>query len=230
MRQFSNVRILAVIISTFLESKVIADTAKLGIEYHIVHAVSDIPNMVIKNKYNAVLIDLDLLRSTDEGTQLIIERFMKLFPFASVSYAIGDREMEMFENGALGRTSFYDFIKKISNLQQRKFRDDNYRKKLNLNVTLYRENRGVLRKIQRSHTLNVSRGGCFIHTYMHFKAESIIYIVIDNLIDKTIIETRIAWTTKGDTKKVQLAGIGLEFKKLTDEQRGELLFLIDSNE
>jgi Tfp pilus assembly protein PilZ len=89
------------------------------------------------------------------------------------------------------------------------------RKAINFNVILGPHPDLSRRKVEKSVTLNVSQGGCYLYSVRKWKANETAWFVFKELDDLTPIQADVRWCVPWGTS-MKIPGIGVQFRNLQD--------------
>lgn len=215
-------RILAVVSSPRLLKQIKKESSSLNVRLEVIDCVFEVAQHAMKNKYNAILFETSVLSKIKTEDRPMVDRFREIFLFARIQITPGEKTVTFFTEKLLSDVNFGVFLGLASKEEPRQFRAQ-VRKPICFNLKVSRL-KDVADSI-KTHTINVSEGGCFIYTNLDLKKGAKLKVVFDELSDKTPIICRVVWRTKGG-HDFRVAGVGVYFEEITEKQKGEIKLIL----
>ncbi len=179
--------------------------------------------------YSGVLIDLHTLIISSTSEKEFYYSIRKGFPVIRLNRSADKKELDFFieeqKARALKGKELLDYF--IYNLcasrSARKIRR-HARKNLYFNVNLHFTDGHSI----KTNLLDLSQGGCFVLTNEEPPADKIVYLIINELTDKTPIPAEVKWNVPWGKTIKHLPGLGLAFKKMLTSQIEEIKKALES--
>jgi len=147
------------------------------------------------------------------------------FPVSQLKINDETGEISCFHYSQKSGGTMLDFIhNECSNFVPRMIRSD-ARKAIHLNVVLYKTEDAS--QPERSVTLNISKGGCFIFSAQEWEEGSEAWMHFMELKDSTLISGQIRHAVRWG-ESMRIPGIGVEFRQISASQKEEIYNLYAS--
>jgi len=169
--------------------------------------------------YSGLIMDFQTLITSSTSDKEFFYSLRKGLPVINVNRSADKKELDYFieeqRAGALKGKDVLDyFIYGIcAKKNPRKVRFHT-RKNVYLNVHLHLKGRPSI----KTNLSDISEGGCFVIATEEPPEDKIIYLTIDDLMDKTIISAEIKWSLPWGKSYTHLPGYGLAFKEISESQ------------
>lgn len=198
---------------------------ELNVACDVVPTFHDMSCLVKDNSYNGLLIDiLTLVRSSKEEKVLVYE-CMNLYPVLRVKWESKHKKMKLspleqtFSSDAgSALKSFID--NRCRHFPARRLRR-HQRKPIHLNALLSPDGTFDAASTSKAFTVNLSAGGFFLHTTQSFEIGQTLWVRFLELADQTPITATVCWAVEWGRARC-IAGLGMQFKKLSEEQAREI--------
>lgn len=188
------------------------------VQVDAVSSLSELHQQLLENSYNGILIDIKTkMRATGREKELI-HSLLDVFPVVQLNLDKATGEIRsLFFGQSEGRGTIEDFLRKeCSSFKPRSIRADS-RKDVNLNVLLSETENYSETSSDRSVTLNISKGGCFIYSTREWALQSLLSFSIKELPDSDPIRGEVRWQIPWGVS-MRIPGIGIKFTHI-DEVR-----------
>lgn len=200
--------------------------AKIGVIVDTVTSFREFYYAVLATPYNGVLVDVPTKIRTPNDEKDLVKEIMDLFPVIQLNFDSATGKISTYFTGQLNKSCTLDYF--INN-ECRRFRARtarrSERKTMHLNVMLGREKAGRRSPFERTVTINVSKGGCFIFSTVEWGVGATAWFMIKELKDGTPIRGEVRWKVDWG-KSMQIPGIGVTFEEINEIQRDHLNALL----
>ena len=195
---------------------------KFGIGINTVHSFKALHEALIETAHNGILVDLPLLIKSPQTEKKFLSDIIDQFPIMQLNYDPVKNEINSLYYGKTkGGVSLDAFFQtECRCFQARKLRST-LRKNIYLNVTVWYKASSPPYDTEKTVTLDISKGGCFIITSMERQIDSDVELIIQELSDQSPVSGRIRRITRWG-EGLQIPGIGIEFIHIKKNQLDEL--------
>lgn len=183
--------------------------------------IKEFYDATIETPYSGLMIDMPTKIKDFSADREKVNNILQLFPVVQLTFNERTKQLKAFYSGLLnGSGSIEEFIThKCLFFSARTLRA--YRRKvINFNVILSKSN-NITENSERTITMNVSQGGCFIYSTDKWEINSDVWFTINELTDQTPIHGQVLRQVDWGTY-MGIPGIGLQFKDIKDCQREDL--------
>jgi Tfp pilus assembly protein PilZ len=195
----------------------------LGVQIDTVSSLEELHKAVLRTPYHGVMIDLKTkIRAAKVEKILIHDILEKVFPVIQLKLENKTSRIQTLYFGqAKGDGTLEDFIlKECRSVEPRSIRLS-LRKNINFNIILSKNDNYSKDNIEKSVTIDVSEGGCFIYSSDKWEINSKAWFIIKELDDNTPILSEVRWKMSwGNAMKIP--GIGVKFKDIREGQLEEI--------
>ena len=184
--------------------------------HELYRALQDVP-------YNGLMIDLPTSIRANFTEKSLLHEVQQLYPVLRMKWDEQQQQLRCQLYGSIaGSTMTVEtFINHHCRLfSARRIRKDK-RLHLHLNVLLARNRIFEPTVVERSTTLDISKGGCLLFTTQNWQVPARVWLQFLEFEDQTPIEAEICHWTRWGTP-LHLPSIGVKFISLSDSQREQL--------
>ena len=200
--------------------------AKTGVIMDTVASFREFYYAVLAIPYNGVLVDVPTMIRIPKDEKDLVKEIMDLFPVIQLKFDPATGTISTFFSGQLNKScTLDDFINNECRRFLARTARKSERKTLHLNVMLGKEKFGRRSPFERTVTLNVSKGGCFIFSTVDWGVGATAWFMIKELKDGTPIRGEVRWKVDWG-KAMQIPGIGVTFEEMNEIQRDHLNSLL----
>ena len=194
----------------------------VGADLDIVADYGDLFQMMITNHYQGVLIDLLTSMKASKDEKGIAQGILEVFPVVQVRWDASSNSISTMSIGnSIGCDNIGEFVKnECQSFTARAIRLHT-RKSINFNVTIARDEKMSEQFLERTVTINCSKGGCFFFSAQDWSQQKKAWFVINELKNKTPIVGEIRWTVEWG-KAMVIPGFGISFTDIKPYQMAEL--------
>ncbi|WP_319467429.1 PilZ domain-containing protein [uncultured Pseudodesulfovibrio sp.] len=195
----------------------------LDVEVDCIASPDEMTEALIDVSYNGLLVDVPTMIRCESTDKNRITRIMDRFPVLRLMYNPqfgGIRGLTqggtMRDNQDLGEfvmTQCVPFVPRSIRVARRH--------DVVFNVRLMSDFKRVATEGERTVTVNVSEHGCFVYSVADWKVDSLAWLVVNELEDKTPIELKVRWQ-RGWGESMHMPGIGASFESMTTLQYVQL--------
>ena len=194
----------------------------IGVEVDVVSTYSELFKTTITNPYQGVMIDLPTSMRASKDEKGIVQEILEVFPIVQVKW---DAATNVIRTMSLGKSISCDTLNEFINKECQEFPARairlNTRKIINFNTLISKEETMYDKHIERTVTINCSRGGAFFFSAQDWKDLNTVWFIINELQDKSPIVGKIRWAIAWG-KALKIPGIGISFKHINPNQMEEL--------
>jgi len=198
------------------------ETASLGVEVDTVDSFGDLFKTMMINAYSGVMVDVvtSVRASRDEKT--IAQDILDAFPIVQLRWDSATNQISVISQGNLsGNGILPNFIhEECRSFSPRAIRLD-VRKTIHLNIVMCRQEQINASNMERSVSVNISKGGCFLYSSRDWSHTSEVWFIVNELHDKTPILGEIKWRQPWG-KSMAIPGIGISLKHIANQQLVQL--------
>lgn len=198
-------------------------TKALGVDVDFVSSFYEFLQSMIKNPYQGLIIDLVTQMKMTVEEKNVSKEILGFFPTIYLKwYADSGSICHIFPD----KTSTYGSLEEFINIECQSFTARavrlNTREMVHFNVLLSNDESMHEKFLERTVTINISKGGCFLFSGRDWSSYSTAWLIITELQDKTPIEGNVHWSV-GWGNQMTIPGIGIGFKYITKSQIEELV-------
>lgn len=202
--------------------------AGFDVEVDAVSTLSELHGALLEAAYSGLLLDVAVMSRATRSDKALVGDLLDLFPMLRLSWDSQSGKIHSLFFGQTGGDpiELATFIDEHCRSFQARCIRRNVRRAVHLNVHLSRGEDFAPTTLERTNTLDISVGGCFLYSNTDWRDTKTAWLRINELRDDSTIPARLRWFTPWGTPR-RLPGIGLEFLRLTESQMteiGQLLF------
>ena len=188
----------------------------------VASSFEDLYKATLKIPYNGILIDMPTKIITLSKDKERVDSVLKRYPVARLTFNDKSEQLCVFySNQAAGSGTLEDFItKQCRSFIARTIRSER-RRDIIFNVILSKTKNISDKNSERTVTMNISRGGCFIFSIGDWEVNNDAWFIIKELTDQTPILGQVRWKVDWG-RGMSVPGIGVQFKEINDCQLNEL--------
>ncbi len=218
-----DIRLLLVSKENPFKEKYVTSLRKLGAQVDTVSTFKEMMDRMADMAYSGVAIDLTTKIREPRRDKEIAEKVLAEFPVAQLNFNHSTRQISTLYFGKLvGTGSLEDFISQECRAFSPKKIHEYDRGRIHLNIQLTKKRLASRSATERTVTMDISRGGCFVISSKAWKVLDEAWIVIKELSDQTPIRCQVRWKIPwGDT--LRIPGIGMKFMEITAPQIEEIV-------
>ena len=191
-----------------------------GVQIDVATTIKEFYDATVETPYSGLMIDMPTKIKDFSDDREKVDNILQLFPVIRLTFNEKTKQIKAFYSGLLnGSGSIEEFVThKCLFFSARTLRT--YRRKvINFNVILCKSKSDG--NSERTVTMNVSQGGCFIYSIDKWEINSDVWFTINELTDQTPIHGQVLRQVDWGTY-MGIPGIGLQFKDIKDCQREDL--------
>lgn len=195
---------------------------KLGVDVDSVSSFGELRKIVLENPCHGILVDLRTKINAPKGDKEIAHDILEIFPVVQLRWDPEENEIKTLYFGqAKGGGTLEEFInEECQSIPPRAIRAS-IRRNIHFNVLLSGEEGFEEDTLERSITINVSGGGCFIFSSNDWEIGDHAWFTLGELDDSTVILGEVRWAVPwGET--MQFPGIGVKFLNISGDQSEQL--------
>jgi hypothetical protein len=183
----------------------------------------ELVRMMRGTAYQGVVIDLVTSIKAPKEEKERAGQILEVFPVLQVRWDADSRTIRTIAAGkTLDAGTLAEFINvHCEPFAPRTIRSD-YRKPLNFNVLMYKDESRRDESPERTVTINVSKSGCFLFSSEDWTVGGNVRLTLNELEDKTPIAGIVRWSVKWG-EAMAIPGIGAEFTSVGARQAEELV-------
>jgi Tfp pilus assembly protein PilZ len=200
--------------------------SNLASEYDAAETFYEAQSRAKETAYNGMLFDLVTLVRSSKEEKLIAYSLINLFPVIRVKYEKRSREIKLapLEESLSTdpQTALQLFIEDKCQSFPARFLSRYQRVEAFLHVLLCPTDQFSESGSAQTFTVNISRGGAFLHATQPFQRGDTVWLQFKELADPAPIKTRVCWRIEWGSESRSIPGIGVEFETLSESQREEI--------
>ncbi|MBI5589886.1 MAG: PilZ domain-containing protein [Deltaproteobacteria bacterium] len=220
-----NTRILLVVKEDTARNVYVEILGKIGVVFDVVTSFTDASSMARNIPYNGLLVDILALVRVDQNEKNIAHECMNFYPSTRIKWDARHKTIHLlmfslsshFEAESALRIFIAERCKPFAARSLRVFN----RKNINLNLLLSLDCHCSDEKAAKTFLLDLSQGGCFLHTVQPLDNGQEVWLRCLELSDPTPIKAVVCWQLKWGLKQ-QISGIGVKFESLSEIQGKEI--------
>lgn len=200
------------------EKYVAAMTENESITCHFVTSLKEMTETLQTTPYNGIIIDLSTKTKATNDEKEMVTNIIEQYPTAHAFLDKKTKEVKIINDEQHPFNTAFDlFIQKECMLfPPRKIRM-HARKDLNYNILLCHGPKFNEADAEKTISLNVSKGGCFLFSSTLWLPKDEATLVIKDFQDKTPIYAQVVWSVPWG-KTITVPGVGLQFFNITKNQ------------
>jgi Tfp pilus assembly protein PilZ len=215
--------LIAIFTSDNEEKLILAESlSEFKVSYTYATNMHDLKENLYEHPSNGILFSIASLIGLDHGSKTFIQTLEHIYPVARIRWnrAKGTFALISSQSGRVETIS--DFLMICADFDPRRLRrSERLSSTLNSLISHTRD----LAEPERTFTTNISMRGCFIHTTQEWSVGDPVFIQIQELPGKDILEGAVVrYVPWGTPYRVQ--GIGIQFVNCSESQNRELRRLL----
>jgi hypothetical protein len=199
-------------------------TKALGVEVDVVSSFYEFLQTMICNPYQGLIIDLVTQMKMSVEEKNVSKEILSFFPTIYLKwYADSGSICHIFPDKTAACGSLKEFINSECQSFTARAVRLNTRGMDHFNVLLSNDESMHENFLERTVTINISKGGCFLFSGRDWSSCSTAWFIITELQDKSPIEGNIHWSV-GWGNQMTIPGIGVGFKYIKQSQIEGLVY------
>jgi len=194
----------------------------IGIEVDTVPTFGDLFKAMMTNAYQGVMVDLVTSVRSSREEKGIAQEILDVFPLIQLKWDQETNNIHTLSGGVASSNALAHFVSRECRTFTPRAIRLNARKEINFNILMSRHEVMNQALIERSVTVNISKGGCFLFSCQDWSNAADVWLVVNELKDKTPIHGEIRWRQAWGTATV-IPGIGISIKQITPQQMNQLV-------
>jgi Tfp pilus assembly protein PilZ len=195
------------------------DTIKhLDIDVDTVSSITELYKTMINKPCHGVMIDLPTKIKASRDEKALVHEVLNKFPVINLRW---ENETGTIKTLYHSKIQSGGTIKDFINQECRSFNPrtirSSVRKNINFNVMLTKSDNFKEENMERTITIDVSKGGCFIYSPKKWERHSDVLLIIKELEDHTPIRGKVIWGIAWG-EAMRIPGIGVMFKEIKSSQ------------
>lgn len=217
-----NIRIILVSMEGDARQAYLDAIKPFGVQVDTVSSFKELYKLLTENFYNGVMVDLKTkIKEQRENKQLDYE-ILEQFPLVQLNFEEKTGLIRSLYYGqSVGSGTLETFINKECRLFKARPIRSSERKKIHFNVIMSKNSDFSEDYIDRTITIDVSKGGCFLYSTDNWKINKRVIFVIKELDDSKPILGEVRWK-RAWGKTMQIPGIGVKFENIGEAQLKEI--------
>ena len=196
----------------------VSATEKLGVQVDTVSTFWELRSAIIETPCHGVMVDLKAKIKSSKEEKEFAHEILELYPVVQVKWEPDTGEIRTLYFGqAKGGGTLEEFIEnECGSFKPRAIRTS-HRKKIHYNVILSKESGISQNAVEKTVTMDVSKGGCFIYSGDEWQVSSNAWLIIKELEDDTPIRSVVRWAIPWG-ESMRIPGIGVNFEDIHENQ------------
>lgn len=199
------------------------ETKALGVDVDVFPSFYEFLRTMANDPYQGLMIDLETQMKMSLEEKNVSQSILGSFPTIQLKWYA---ESGSIRNISLDKKTVSRSLKEFIKTECQSFTARtvrlNIRKMVHFNVLLSKDESMYEKFLERTVTINVSRGGCFLSSGRDWSNYSTAWFIINELQDKTPIAGNIHWSVEWG-KQMTIPGIGIGFRYIKQSQIEELV-------
>jgi hypothetical protein len=225
-----NTRILLIVKDDTARNAYVEILSKIGVSFDITTSFADASSMAINTPYNGMIVDILALVRADQNEKRIAHECMNFYPSARIKWDPRHKIVHLLMFSTTSHTEAESALRmfideRCKSFAARSLRVFN-RKNINLNLLLSLDYHCSDEKAAKTFLLDISKGGCFLHTAENLDNGQVVWLRCPELSDPTPIKAVVCWQLQWGLKQ-QISGIGVKFESLSEIQEKEIKMILD---
>ncbi len=193
-----------------------------GVQVDTVSSFKELRRLMTENFYNGVMMDLKTKIKEQREDKELAYGILEQFPLVQLKYDEKTGSIGALYYGQSGESRTLEtFINEECRTFKARPIRSNVRKEINFNVVISKTGDFLDGRMERTVTIDVSRGGCFIYSTENWKLRNSVIFVVKELADSRPVLGEVRWT-KPWGKAMQIPGIGVKFEEIGENQLKEI--------
>jgi Tfp pilus assembly protein PilZ len=195
---------------------------KIGVDFDLASSFFDAQRMATETAYNGLLIDMVALIRTGRDEKSLAYDCINLYPSRRIRWD-NKKNLLVFEQSShtepeLAMREFIEDACKSFNARKSRISP---RKHVIMNVLLSTESHLVDDNAEKTFTVDISRGGAFIHTTQNIERGKTVWFRFYDLTDQSPIKAEVCWSLAWGRQNL-IPGIGVKFESMTEAQANDI--------
>jgi Tfp pilus assembly protein PilZ len=215
--------LIAIFTSDHEEEKILAESLQsFKVSNNFATNIRDLKNNLYEQPCNGILCSIASLIGLDHSNKTFIQTLERIYPVARIRWNRAKGTFAFISSRSGRVETIEDFLTICADFHPRRLRRS---ERLSSTLNSLISHAPDLAEPERTFTTNISMRGCFIHTSREWNVGESVFIQIQELPDKNILEGKVVrYVAWGTPFRVQ--GIGIQFADFSEEQRKELQRLL----
>jgi PilZ domain len=198
----------------------------LGVKLDTVPSLSKLHKMLSKNFYNGVILDLKTKVRASGDEKGLTHEVIEQFPVAQLNFEEKTGKIRSFHYGQASKSETLEafIIEECRSFAPRPIRSSP-RENFHFNILLSKTGNVIEKEIDRTVTINISKGGCFIYSVDNLQNGEKVTMVFKELEDQRPILVEVRWKILWG-EAMQIPGIGVKFEDISEDQFMEICKII----
>jgi hypothetical protein len=211
------IRVLLVVKEGKAREKYLREVKPYGVNVDVVSSVGEICTQLTETPYNGIMVDLETKMKASADEKKLVNELQSLFPLLQLKRDSATGIVRSLYIGQFvgGNGTLEDFLKEECRAFTPRTIRASMRKPINFNVILSPHPDLSRRRVEKSVTLNVSQGGCYLYSVRKWKVNETAWFVFKELDDLTPIQADVRWGVQWG-KSMKVPGIGVQFRNLQE--------------
>ncbi len=224
-----NTRILLVVKNDTARDAYVEILDKIGVAFDTVTSFAEASSKARNTPYNGLLVDVLTLIRSDQNEKSIALECMNFYPSTQIKWDAKCKTIHLLifsqpscsEAESTLRMFIEERCKPFAARSLRVFS----RKNIILNLLFSLDCHCSDEKASKTFSLDISQGGCFIHTVQVLDNRQAVWLRILELSDQTPIKATVCWQRHWGLKR-QIPGIGVRFESISEAQKKEINLIL----
>jgi hypothetical protein len=189
----------------------------VGAQFDAVDSLQNGMSAAIRNSYNGLLIDIPTVIQARDEEKKYLHDLLEVYPVGKVRISPSRPGISLITAGKCiaQKSTVEEFITECTQFKARTCRSSE-RRHVHLPVTLSSSADFAPEDTEKTFTVNLSHGGCFVFSLKPWKVGDNVVIAIHRPAGAdTILIGEVRWTIPWGTKEA-IPGIGIRFRRIPD--------------
>ena len=218
-----SIRVLLFVEEGKSKQKYLDALAACDVHVSVTSSFVDLSEEICGKTYHGLFLDLPTKMKALKENKDYVYKMVEKFPIAYLQLDNTSEQVRCYHFNKRSGSTLLDFIdNQCRTFTPQRIRE-NVRSKIHLHVLLYKERDS--KKPERSVTVNISMGGCFVFSTHPWQVGSYIWLRFKEMPDLSLISAQVRTLVQWGENR-QIPGVGLQFQEISAEQLDGLARLL----
>lgn len=220
-----DVRILAAVHEPSTGDVLRATVEDIGACCTVVESLTDLYHEMSRQSYHGLLLDVPATIRATEAEKALVHDLLGRIPVLRILWDEKRRVIRSMLYDGSRPVSVLEFIRDYCHPEAPVSVRRDLRLPLHLNVLVAPDLERLRKSPERSVTLNVSQGGCFLLSANDRSGSRTLFLELSDLTDPSPVEVEICWRIPWGLS-LRLPGLGVRFASISAGQREEIAAML----
>ena len=198
-----------------------SEIERLGGHCTAVYSLTEIYQEMTRKSYHGLLIEKTVAAHANQDEKALIHDLLGRMPVLRVASDEETGGIRSLLYGSSRPVPLPDCLREYCHPEAAVSARSDMRLPLHLNALIAADLKGLRKAPERTVTLNVSSGGCFLMTTRDWSGKSRLWLELIDLADSEPVEVEICWRIPWGMS-LRLPGVGVRFLTVSEAQKKEM--------